>query len=80
MLLLNYFVVKGNRNIPFRSFSLFSSIQGFLIVPNFFDIENELNPVIEAINELVETTAERLFRTGKIKGSLMHGLFNCKSN
>ena len=38
-------------------------------MPNFFDVETELKPVIETINDLVEIIAEKLFKAGKIKGS-----------
>lgn len=39
--------------------------QGYVLVPRFFTDE-ELQPVIEAINGLVDEVAERLYKAGKI--------------
>ena len=39
---------------------------GFIIVPHLFT-NDELNPVIEAVNECVDRLAEKLYKGGKIK-------------
>ena len=44
-----------------------SSSQGFVIVKDLFTVE-ELQPVIDGVNELVNNLANRLFAAGKIKG------------
>lgn len=42
-------------------------IQGFVIVEDFFD-KKILDDCREAVNELVEQLAQKLFKAGKIKG------------
>lgn len=42
--------------------------QGFLIVENFFD-KSDLDACREAVNELVDQLARKLFNAGKIKGN-----------
>jgi hypothetical protein len=45
-------------------------IQGYIIVKDFFKPE-ELNPVRDAIADLVEDLAQKLYKAGKIKGKLL---------
>lgn len=47
-----------------------SIIQGYIIVKDFFKPE-ELNPVRDAIADLVEDLAQKLYKAGKIKGKLL---------
>ena len=42
--------------------------QGFLVIEDFFT-PNELNPAINAIDDLVDDLAQQLYNAGKIKGS-----------
>lgn len=46
----------------------FLFFQGFIIIKDFFKPE-ELNPVRDAIDGLVEDLAQKLYKAGKIKGS-----------
>jgi len=45
------------------------NLQGFLIVRDFFD-RSELEPCMQAIDQLVDDLAERLYRANKIDGFL----------
>lgn len=44
--------------------------QGFLVVKDFFR-RDELDPAREAINQLVDELAQKLFKAGKIKGVIL---------
>jgi len=47
------------------------ALQGFLIVGDFFE-RSELEPCLQAIDQLVDELAQRLYRANKINGSLFH--------
>lgn len=53
----------------FQYFNIKSlQFQGFLIVEDFFD-KSDLDACREAVNELVDQLARKLFSAGKIKGN-----------
>ncbi|KAK3087156.1 hypothetical protein FSP39_002452 [Pinctada imbricata] len=41
--------------------------EGYILIENFFDVEKELNPVREDINQLVDELAQKLYTAGKLK-------------
>lgn len=38
------------------------------MIPNFFNLESDLEPCKLAIEQMVEKIAQRLYKAGKIKG------------
>src|SRR5687767_12487435 len=41
--------------------------EGFLIIERFFDVENEMRPVMNCISNMVDDLANDLYQAGKIK-------------
>ncbi|XP_074641481.1 uncharacterized protein LOC141899211 [Tubulanus polymorphus] len=49
--------------------------EGFLVVDDFFDVVNELDPCRDAINEFVDELADVLYANGKIKDTYKSASF-----